>query len=760
MKNMELSNYFEIIHPEYVFLRIKPMKSIRNYNSDSIIATVAGLYRSVFKQIQKNNKKYFFNVEVKLGYYIYLEHDKIEFYFIIPKEYKGLLLSKIRDVWTGVTIEEVSAIPSFSSESIKYSMNYTKQDAYSLSCDKRNNVLLAAICQNISIMDQGDRVGIFYNFIPKSVSEWRNQYDKLVEEMKKGSTIYKCGDKAFLMLAFSIVEKILGFALEILLEFFSGDKSKTNQLKSLEMSSDSLRKRDKPVVNTQIVVMTESKDIRKANNLAMSMCESFKSVSGDNELTYGRFYNKEVNLTKPYIKHATSFVASSHECQNFLSLPAKEIIEEYKIDCINTIETEVPEKLRSGYISLGVNSFRGNKQEAFLRDNYDQGNFPLVLVGEQGSGKTTYIQNYVQNIQTRNEGCIVIDFIKNCELADSIERSCKDKSKLIVLDMSNVDSVQGIGYNELKEKRHKAIDIVDVANRKALYILTLVDALNVDGEPLSSSMDRYLCAASNVVFLKYDASLKDIVKCLNDHVYRNKCIDEISPAVRGLLQDEISALEELNEYRDNTVVGTKSIKVDGINHRINLLKKDLRLKMMFQKGCEDNVDLVKAMDDGKIVLVKMPQEYFSTPYSKNVIVTYLFTKIWSAMLVRGGRESKPKRFHVIVDEIFQAPTAMQLLKTQEICPQTRKFGCKFVFSCQYLRQIGVIDQTLRSAGASYMLMKGSGKVNFNEFKDELSPYTLEDMEGLEQYSSLNLINYEDGRAKFITKLPRPLSKTG
>jgi len=72
-----------------------------------------------------------------------------------------------------------------------------------------------------------------------------------------------------------------------------------------------------------------------------------------------------------------------------------------------------------------------------------------------------------------------------------------------------------------------------------------------------------------------------------------------------------------------------------------------------------------------------------------------------------------------------------------------------------LKQIDVIDQTLRSAGASYMLMKGSGKANFNELKDELYPYTLEDLEGLKQWYSLNLINTEEGRKKFITRLPKP-----
>jgi gentisate 1,2-dioxygenase len=58
--------------------------------------------------------------------------------------------------------------------------------------------------------------------------------------------------------------------------------------------------------------------------------------------------------------------------------------------------------------------------------------------------------------------------------------------------------------------------------------------------------------------------------------------------------------------------------------------------------------------------------------------------------------------------------------------------------------------------ASYMLMKGSGRTNFDHLKDQLYPFSLEDLESLPQYSSLNIINYQDGKAKFITKLPPPI----
>jgi hypothetical protein len=174
---------------------------------------------------------------------------------------------------------------------------------------------------------------------------------------------------------------------------------------------------------------------------------------------------------------------------------------------------------------------------------------------------------------------------------------------------------------------------------------------------------------------------------------------------------------------------------------------------MFNKGTKDNIDLVNAFEEGKIVIFIMPQEYFATPYSRNVIVTYLFTKIWAAQIIRGSLHLKPLRNHTIIDEIFQARTTMQMIANEEVLPTTRKFMWKFVLTAQNLKQIELIADTLYSAGASYLFLKGSGKGNFNLFKEELYPYTMDDIEALPQYSSLNLINYEEGRAKFITKLP-------
>ena len=67
--------------------------------------------------------------------------------------------------------------------------------------------------------------------------------------------------------------------------------------------------------------------------------------------------------------------------------------------------------------------------------------------------------------------------------------------------------------------------------------------------------------------------------------------------------------------------------------------------------------------------------------------------------------------------------------------------------------IKYIRPELKSANTSYMLIAGCSKDNYNELKEELDPYELEDLLNSKRYYSLNLIKANNGYSKFITKLP-------
>ena len=101
--------------------------------------------------------------------------------------------------------------------------------------------------------------------------------------------------------------------------------------------------------------------------------------------------------------------------------------------------------------------------------------------------------------------------------------------------------------------------------------------------------------------------------------------------------------------------------------------------------------------------------------------------------------------------MYQVPCCQTFLKTK--LNQIAKKTAKVIISCHSLEQIKYIRPELKSANTSYMLIAGCSKDNYNELKEELEPYELEDLLNLKRYYSLNLIKTNDGYSKFITKLP-------
>jgi hypothetical protein len=61
-----------------------------------------------------------------------------------------------------------------------------------------------------------------------------------------------------------------------------------------------------------------------------------------------------------------------------------------------------------------------------------------------------------------------------------------------------------------------------------------------------------------------------------------------------------------------------------------------------------------------------------------------------------------------------------------------------------------------SAGSSYGLLAGTEKENLIVLKNEMKPFTVEEGLNLKPFHSINIINYGNQYAKFISKLPPPI----
>ena len=201
-----------------------------------------------------------------------------------------------------------------------------------------------------------------------------------------------------------------------------------------------------------------------------------------------------------------------------------------------------------------------------------------------------------------------------------------------------------------------------------------------------------------------------------------------------------------------TVEGTKYSKIEHIMDRVNSLREDVRMRMMFNKPAKDNIDFVKSMDEGKVILIKMPADKFRSQHVRNVLVTFFISKIWLTCNIRGVMHDKPLRYHLLLDEIFQAPTAYKPLGN--ILGECRNFQLRLVLTAHQLSDLGDLQAGLKSAGASYMLLQKTDKANFKYLEQEFLQhgFTIDDLLNLDRYHSLNLISYSKGYAAYIADL--------
>jgi hypothetical protein len=199
--------------------------------------------------------------------------------------------------------------------------------------------------------------------------------------------------------------------------------------------------------------------------------------------------------------------------------------------------------------------------------------------------------------------------------------------------------------------------------------------------------------------------------------------------------------------------------VEGIISRLNKLKDNPYMELMLKKDTANNINLVEEVQKNQLICIKMPETMFSTDNERDMYTTYWMTKIYLALQVRSEQipdRSKQRKVNLVIDELYQVENTEILLKKR--LSRMAKFGMKPIISAHYLNQIKHIRDELRSANASYMLISGCDKKNYDELKSELQPFTEEDLLRLPRYHSMNLIKNGNGYGRFITALPKPVNE--
>lgn len=761
-KTIKMSNYFELVNPEYVYFKLTPHSSCRNSSSDKLAQMVNKLYLDFTKRVYREEKKIFLKTDTKISYYIYLEHNKAEFYFIIPSSYKRLFKEKISNTWRNVEIKEVKELPQFSKDCTKYGLRYKKEDALSLNIDKRNNDLLSSTLNVMEILesDNNDKIGIVYNFIPSSptiLNSFKEYHREIIEKYKKHRPLDK--NKKNIWYLIKLFGTFLINTVEGVLEATQKDLKQTIQnnitiVQNRELSEATYKKENCILCRSQIVILSESKNKVNQEINAKAAAESFAIIDEDNSLTYDEI-KQEFNILDAEFK-CKKLDTSTQECQNFLQLPGRELLKQFKdIEHLKVLETTVPKELQAGFFRIGDVKVKENITPSFKSNDSQLSRLGMAYLGSMGAGKTTFMTNNAKDIIEAGYGLVCIDIINNCELSESI-KAITPKDRLIEIDCSNPNQLQAFSYNEIKINAAMSdYEKISNATLHTQQIAVLLDSINDDASSLSPKMLKYLYAAGTVVFVsKFNASLKDVVNCLTVPTKRAAFIDKLSNTLKELLEDEIYTLKELDKVEKNGNISNNDSKVEGIIDRTIHLKTSSHTKLSFMKSNENNLNFVDLLSQNKVILIKIQESKFPSKMIRNIIATFYLSKVWLAKQILATKK-QPKTF-LLFDEFYKCHNCQVLY--QDIFVEARKFDLVSIVALHYLNQLTQqCKEALKASGTSYLLLQGADVKAYQDLKSNLIQfgYEEEDLLNLERYHALCLMKTTHNYAAFVAKLPSP-----
>lgn len=768
-----IDRILEIEKTQMSFIQIIPHYNIQNGRKiDNIVDGLHSMYRPLFDRIKldKRNKKFIYKPENRFSYGILIEYNKISFYLGLPTSWQDWICQRMYSVHTN----SITTLPNQedylnkfdSNNSLEWELQPRYKEFLSFLTDYRENAPIPSILSCQKDMKLGDKVLLEINAKPID-DLWKEKVIKLQSDYRRGRTEGVSQNISLFIvfdLAIKIIDSIFG-----LLDFILGleekknieDKMVENKINRVEntLSSASLQKVNYNGFLSKIRILSQSIDPIRRDMVAQTMLIALKDLSEDSDNEF-RVIGKTKNKTNrpKVILHYNSHCYSIKELGQVMQLPERKWQNEYMVEKVDVQEIELPKELFQNGIPIGEVSWKGIKQTASWNDkNKDVSCLPKVIFGFQGYGKTEYqIQYAIESIK-HGHAAFIIDGIKKCEMSSKILNylPCNfPENKIIVLRPCDLKSIIPLAWNEVDISEFKSpADKYKYANNLTQQLILLIDSLVEDNsQKLTPRMRRYLTSASTLVFSLPDTNIVDVLDVLDDYSIRHEFIQKSGLSIKSKIIQDLLKLDSVKKDKDGNIIetGTRDQDIKFIVDRLDLLLSDFVLRQLFLAKPNPEINFTKWADEGYCVIIQMPEDDVNIS-TIDTITTFLISKLWLAMQKRKNE----RQVDVIIDEIHRLKTAKKQLDNIR---EHRKRRLHYFFSAHQPSDFGNMLDTLKSAGASFMLL-GTSKKNLEHFEQEIKPFTIEECLQTKKYHVKCIVNYDKEYVTFDAKLPQLVEKT-
>ena len=791
---MLLKNNTLIKRDEMVTFKITPDFRVSNTKNEIITSAITNIYKAPSSRISLVNINY--KVPSRVYFNIVLRDRNAQFYMTMPRQYQDLIEGKMSSCWKNCGIDEVednSFLKLKSSTTVGGELLLKDYNFKSISSNLSDSSHLNSIFQLMRSMGKDDEIIINLAIEPMSRNNWFAIAQEETKNEKEGKvkfdieSLQELAMKKVFEGASSLIDLYLEYKLlpvEAILGLIGGESGldirEGKDKKSMDIEPRGLSrptssaKKNSDVAKCKITILSSSPELSRANINLLSVAESFKELNDENEFLLKSISEKNIaDMIRKVRNHCiapkNNCILSTKEMAKLMQLPPQKTQKDYKIKAIDEAEGEVSKELLKGRVPIAITKKRGREQIVYRSEDKSTRCLPWIYIGNQNVGKTTIMKRMALENFKMGDSNLVIDTIQDCKVALGCKEHIPDNMRVdIDVSLSNTKNVPSFSFNEVSNLITEDMDgfaRLSLASNIAEQVELIISNVSND-TPLTDAMIRYLYSACLVTFIRPKATMKDVFDVLRIPEERHKailyaqasgCFDDESVFYNLYQLDKEIKVKEWG-YDENgqekEFTTTQTVNNDqaivGINNRITQLEKIPYVRKMLSQRPKEDEDFLKYIEEGKTIVVTIPQHDFQSKRVRDTLALYYFSRIWLAVQSRKDNDNAIP-CHIFFDEIYTIPATRKLL--EEHVTEFRRHRIGLVTSAHHLGQFEEALPSFQAAGGNYMIFSSAEKNTYNLLKENLMPFEYDDILKLKAHHALILQRGQEGYSKYIGRLP-------
>ncbi|PIR97766.1 MAG: hypothetical protein COT89_03255 [Candidatus Colwellbacteria bacterium CG10_big_fil_rev_8_21_14_0_10_42_22] len=654
--------------------------------------------------------------------------DKIMSYIAVPRSIEGILEKQIHGVFPYAEVKKTEDYNIFTPGGFSLGAWLRTSNTPLLSLNTYDNMsadpLSSIVTAMSKIAEEGEGASVQYIVRPADYRKQREMAKKIIKEMQKGHDF----SNALSRVKGEKVREVTNI-LSTPARDASGNPQPQKEIEPSTVADEAFIKELQEKItkhhfqtNIRLVVSAESET--RAEQIISEMESAYQQFSNP---VGNSFYTKRIR-SRSMRKFVFNYSFRIPEPKKASLISTKELVGLFHLSLsqagvpgYKTLKGKIlepPSEIASEGVVLGENEFRGKK--SVIRMSRDDRRRHLYVVGQTGTGKTSFFKNMIRQDIENGEGLAVLD--PHGELAQYALSIVPENRKqdIVWFDPGDLSRSFGLNMLDIDPKRPE---------QKTLVVNELLGIFHklFLAETMGPVFDQYF---RNSVLLLLDdyaheiPTLLDVPKVLTDSEYRaDKLSRETNEVVKRFWEGE--AEKAKGEASLSNIAPYITSKINGF-----VADEFLRPVISQQKS---TINFRDAMDNQKIILVNLSKGKLGD-LNSNLIGLVVVGKLLMAALSRvDSEEGTRKDFYLYMDE-FQNITTPSIAT---ILSEARKYKLNLIIAHQFIQQLqdDIRDAVFGNVGSMMAFRVGAEDAEFLEkqFAPKIEQKDLIEMDNFQAY---------------------------